>query len=190
MYGGAYMAKSISFCCIPREWRVHSHWGTTFTNARDHRDNFYTSNLCFTGASRGTVEGISGEGSTDYGIQFGLEDSGQGPGDASSSIYITGVSAFDSINIQSSVDDTYIQPFRETTIRKDAPAKITFHSGYEVTYEDGHTPYLPHEITHIDPYADKGTYRVGKKELASYTDGPTDSHIFTRLSSRSMFCCR
>jgi len=162
MYGGAYMAKKASrSAAYLGSGAFTVTGGTTFTNARDHRDNFYTSNLCFTGASRGTVEGISGEGSTDYGIQFGLEDSGQGPGDASSSIYITGVSAFDSINIQSSVDDTYIQPFRETTIRKDAPAKITFHSGYEVTYEDGHTPYLPHEITHIDPYADKGTYRVG-----------------------------
>jgi hypothetical protein len=139
--------------------------GITFTNAREHRDQsnseFYSNNLCFIGATRGFLGGISTEGATDYGIQFGLEDSGVGPGDAMGSTFIAGSSAFESLNIQTSCGDVIIHTFRETKIRKEAPAILFFLTHSNVRYEDGVDHWLPHEITHVNPTGDEGTYRVG-----------------------------
>lgn len=162
MYGGALMSKTAARSAAyigAGGWSMTG--GITFTNAREHRDNeFYSSNLCFIGASRGFLAGMSTEGSTDYDVQFGLEDSGDGPGDSLSDTTIYGSSAFDSINIQTSVNNVRIQSFTNTKIRKEKPATIEIISNYDVEYENGHNPWLPHEITHLNPY-DGGVYRIG-----------------------------
>ncbi|MFW6457718.1 MAG: hypothetical protein ACOC0A_05420, partial [Planctomycetota bacterium] len=161
-YGGAFSAKKAA--------RTAAYYGTggysltggiTWSNAREHTDEFYTSNVCFMGATRGFISGVSTEGDCDYDVQFGLEDSGKGPGDAIGTTVIAGVSAFNTINIQTSVGETWLYGFRDITIRKEDYANLIILSSGSVKFEEGHDPWLPGEIIHLNLQKKGSTFRVG-----------------------------
>ncbi|MEZ3168904.1 hypothetical protein ABNG02_16450 [Halorubrum ejinorense] len=163
MFGGTLSSKKASRSAAyikSGAWSITG--GVSFTNAREFRNDYYTNNVCFCDSGRGFMGGMSTEGDSGrdnhYDVQFGLEDSGDGPGNSVGATTFLGTSAFNTLNIQTQARNVRIQPFTDMTIKKDAPARIQVISPHDVTVEDG--SYLPHEITHINPLED-GVYRVG-----------------------------